>query len=1012
MAEINGTGGNDALTGTNGDDVINGLDGDDAIDGGLGADALYGGAGADLIRSGGGGAVTVSAGAGDDIVIVQSLSGSYRITLGEGRDTLSLLPTGGGLRAADAITVTDFRTGAGGDDLDLSAWLADGAVLGYAAGANPFTYNYLQLVQSGADTLLQVARNGDAVDWQTLATFERTSAGAFMAANLGGFAQRLVVYGTPGADTLTGADGDDVLRGYDGDDVLYGLDGQDFLDGQRGADRMIGGKGDDFYLIDNPGDVVVETVGEGERDVIQTSVSYALAAGVDVEAMAASTADAIDLTGNAFDQFMTGGDGANILSGLGGDDSLYAFGGRDTLYGGVGDDTLDGGFGADRMEGGVGDDVYYVDDVGDVVVEAADGGLDIVQATASVTLSANVERLFLVGSGNLAGRGNALGNVISGAPDANLLAGDAGDDELIGQGGDDRLEGGSGSDRLYGGVGDDALDGGIGVDILVGGDGNDVYFVDDARDDIIEFVGEGYDTVFSSVSYRLAEAVDIEELRLTGAAAIDATGNARDNILVGNAGRNILSGGAGDDLIATGGGNDVVDGGVGADMLRLDDFRSSYTLFRSGDAIFLIGREGMTRVANIEQVAFRDGIVSWNAVVADTPTFDPLRYVASYGDLMAAFGMDAQAAARHLADTGFAEGRNPALFDPLRYAASYVDLARAFGTDAAAATRHYLVQGVREGRSIDAFDALRYIASYADLIAAFGFDEGNATNHYLLRGVYEGRVASFDGFRYLASNPTLIPQIGADAHAAAAHYIATGAAAGLATASFDALRYIASYADLSATFGFNREAAMQHFVIAGHAEGRDPLRFDAIEYLAANPDIALAYGADLQRATQHYVGTGYREGRAIEGFDEVAYLLANPDLGAAGYDAAAARYHWVSTGVREGRSTGAYGTDQTSHALAGRADDAIGAVGDHDWFQITLAKGEHVRLAFGSDAVDGALDLFDARGQRVATDPGTAAGHQAAIDYSAAQAGTYYLDVHAVGQTTGAYSVLTEPTPL
>ena len=71
---------------------------------------------------------------------------------------------------------------------------------------------------------------------------------------------------------------------------------------------------------------------------------------------------------------------------------------NDTLYGGAGNDTLDalnGGW----MFGGPGDDTYIVDNLGDVVVEALNQGTELVQASVSHTLAANVENLTLTGSG-------------------------------------------------------------------------------------------------------------------------------------------------------------------------------------------------------------------------------------------------------------------------------------------------------------------------------------------------------------------------------------------------------------------------------------------------------------------------------------------------------------------------------------------------------------------------------------------------------------------------------------
>ena len=90
---------------------------------------------------------------------------------------------------------------------------------------------------------------------------------------------------------------------------------------------------------------------------------------------------------------------------------------------------------------------------------------------------------------------------------------------------------------------------------MIGGTGNDIYVVDAVGDVATELVGEGTDTVQSSVTYTLG--ANVENLLLTGTAAINATGNTLDNVLTGNTGNNVLSGGAGDDTMIGGLGNDT-----------------------------------------------------------------------------------------------------------------------------------------------------------------------------------------------------------------------------------------------------------------------------------------------------------------------------------------------------------------------------------------------------------------------------------------------------------------------
>ena len=74
--------------------------------------------------------------------------------------------------------------------------------------------------------------------------------------------------------------------------------------------------------------------------------------------------------------------------------------------------------------------------------------------------------------------------------------------------------------------GNDTLNGGAGADTMIGGLGNDIYVVDNAGDVVDETGGDGTDTVQSSVTFSLSDAVraigDIENLTLTGSGASTA----------------------------------------------------------------------------------------------------------------------------------------------------------------------------------------------------------------------------------------------------------------------------------------------------------------------------------------------------------------------------------------------------------------------------------------------------------------------------------------------------------
>lgn len=129
-------------------------------------------------------------------------------------------------------------------------------------------------------------------------------------------------------------------------------------------------------------------------------------------------------------------------------------------------------------------------------------------------------------------------------------------DWIFGLEGDDALYGKGGNDYLSGGTGNDTLAGGTEIDTMEGGIGNDYYYVEVAGDIAKEAVNAGLDTVYSSAaSFTLGE--NIENLVLTGTAAINGVGNALANTLTGNSAGNILNGGKGTDSMLGGDGNDI-----------------------------------------------------------------------------------------------------------------------------------------------------------------------------------------------------------------------------------------------------------------------------------------------------------------------------------------------------------------------------------------------------------------------------------------------------------------------
>jgi Ca2+-binding RTX toxin-like protein len=144
-------------------------------------------------------------------------------------------------------------------------------------------------------------------------------------------------------------------------------------------------------------------------------------------------------------------------------------------------------------------------------------------------------------------------------------------DTMSGGAGADRLDGAGGDDVLNGGASSDKLTGGQGADTMAGGAGDDLYYVDSKTDVVDESTVNGFDTIFSTSSWSLMQSAnmlgDVEDLRLTGSADINGSGNDFDNVVLGTSGKNTLRGNAGDDTIKGQAGDDTLIGGSGADKL-------------------------------------------------------------------------------------------------------------------------------------------------------------------------------------------------------------------------------------------------------------------------------------------------------------------------------------------------------------------------------------------------------------------------------------------------------------
>ena len=588
-----GGSGNDTLTGNDVANTLTGNGGNDTLNGGLGADIMIGGTGDDTYTVDNvGDVVTENFGEGTDMVnssVNYALTGTYVETL---QLTGSAVSATGNSQANTLIgnASNNTLTGLGGNDILDGAAGAD--TMAGGTGDDTYTVDNVGDVVTenfgeGTDTVnssVNYALTGTYVETLQLTGSAVSATGNSQANTLIGNASNNTLTGLGGNDTLDGAAGADTMVGGTGDDTytvdnvgdvvtenfgegtdtvkssvnyaltgtyvetlqligsavsatgnsqantlignasnntLTGLGGNDTLDGAAGADTMVGGTGDDTYYVDNVGDVVTENFGEG-TDTVSSLVSYALT-GTYVETLQLA-GTAVSGTGNSLDNTLIGNGSANTLTGLGGND------------------TLNGGLGADTMLGGIGNDIYYVDNVGDVVTENLGEGTDTIFSSVNYALTGTyVETLQLIGSAV-----SATGN-----SQANTLGGNASNNTLTGLGGND------------------ILDGAAGADTMVGGTGDDTYYVDNVGDVVTENFGEGTDTIFSSVNYALTGTY-VETLQLTGS-AVSATGNSLDNTLIGNGSANTLTGLGGNDTLNGGLGADTMLGGIGNDIYYVDN---------------------------------------------------------------------------------------------------------------------------------------------------------------------------------------------------------------------------------------------------------------------------------------------------------------------------------------------------------------------------------------------------------------------------------------------------------
>lgn len=222
LPTIVGTSGSEILRGTEANDIISGLEGRDTLFGGAGNDVLIGGLDSDRLTGG----------VGSDRFVFNNFN--------ERTDT-----------------ITDFNVRQ--DALVLSNLFSQPLI----QGVDPIAGGYVQFVQDGSSTRVQVDPDGAGdFPFSTIAILDNVNSESLTAVVFNespSTASSEQVIDTARsdsgvllqADRLIGTNANDFLVGLEGNDTLIGGAGDDILVGGLGSDILRGGAGSDSFVFNN-----------------------------------------------------------------------------------------------------------------------------------------------------------------------------------------------------------------------------------------------------------------------------------------------------------------------------------------------------------------------------------------------------------------------------------------------------------------------------------------------------------------------------------------------------------------------------------------------------------------------------------------------------------------------------------------------------------------------------------------------------------------------------------------
>ena len=552
------------FTGNTKANKISGGSGADTLDGGKGNDTLFGGAGEDVFvyAVGEGNDVITDYTAGEDFIKISS--GTVTSYAVKSSDIVMKIGSGSvkvkNSKAA-AITVIDADDNA---TTYLSGLIYNGSNTTKAAAVS-VTSNYGNTLSSYSSNIVSISAAEHSAAMKIVGNTKNNY--------IVGTEKNDTIDGGTGSDTIYGGKGNDVLTGGTGKDVfIYNSgDGNDTItDYTVGEDtlKVIGASigtytvtGNNAVIKIGSGAVTLKDVGDKEiviadendnarvyrNGLIYGGTSVARAKSLTVTSAytgdlssyganvvsidASARTSAIELVGNAGNNYISGGNKA------------------DTIEGGDGDDTIIGNKGADTLTGGNGADVFVYDsgDGNDVITDYT-AGEDTISLAGDYPVVYSVsgsDAYLTIGKGTITLQG--VGN------DSIIVVG-ANEVASVCYNGAIQLASGKSNTTLP-------------TDLLF-----------DTTTDTLRATAVTITSDYSLTAFNASKYTSLQAIDASGRSAISITGNGLDNIIYGGAGKGSMNGGVGDDTLIGGDGNYTLTGGSGNDIFVYEGSNNYYVI--------------------------------------------------------------------------------------------------------------------------------------------------------------------------------------------------------------------------------------------------------------------------------------------------------------------------------------------------------------------------------------------------------------------------------------------------